>query len=279
MNRRIFLRNLSIVAGAANSVFITASSRGDAIPRDGLPVALLIANGKYATLENLPAPETHAQTLSRAMREVGFAAVEIKTHLSKAQLENSVKEFARVHKAAPCRLIFYAGHGCSHNNDNYLLPTDWKYDQRVPVAVGAVSVQDIASAFSDCEGTNLLIIDACRDTLFRSDDTTIDALAIRAPDGSKGPVGQGFVKPARLPKGTALVFSTSENQTVWDNNPFSMLLAAHIQKTPNLSIKRLVDAVSKDIRRATRGQIPSLYGEVNVMEICLKRVRESCLAD
>jgi uncharacterized caspase-like protein len=227
----------------------------------GPRVALVIGNGKYRAMAELPNPANDARDIADALRELGFRVIE-GYDLDSAGMRAKIAEFGAAMPGAGTTLFFYAGHGIQVGGQNYLVPTDAKFERPSALDVEAVRVSTILSDMEAEKRVNLVFLDACRDNpLSRSLAQAFGATRSAA-------IGQGLAQ-VNAGIGTLITFATSPDRTALDgtgrNSPFTAALLKHI-RTPDIEIRTLLTRVRADVIRETNErQIPwdhsSLTGE------------------
>ena len=86
-------------------------------------VALVIGNGAYKNVANLPNPPKDAEAIAALLRNVGFDVVQ-GTDLTRTGMTDTLRKFAGEAENADVAVFFYAGHGLQLDGKNYLLPID-----------------------------------------------------------------------------------------------------------------------------------------------------------
>ncbi|MEZ6125583.1 MAG: caspase family protein [Planctomycetaceae bacterium] len=242
-----------ILAAMLSQLLVTVEVRAEA-----RRVALVVGNSRYeeAPLKN---PSNDADAVSRALQDLGFS-VTLKKDLTKAQLEESVDVVTAGLQTGDLCLIFYAGHGQSFENENYLIPIGAKLERPQHVAERCVSVNYLLRAlrFSDCS-LKVVIVDACRNNPFRSFNRST----------------LGLTKIEEAPEGTIVSFSTSPQTPALDgdgnNSPFVKHLVQAMQsRAEQLEIVRLFREASQAVKTET-GQRPFLDFDASMPDYFLKR--------
>ena len=98
-------------------------------------VALVIGNGAYKSVANLPNPPKDAQAIAALLRNVGFEVVQ-GTDLTHAGMTETLRKFAGEAEGADVAMLFYAGHGLQLDGKNYLLPIDSSPKSEIDVKLG-----------------------------------------------------------------------------------------------------------------------------------------------
>ncbi len=162
-------------------------------------LALVIGNGSYkqAPLEN---PANDARAISKSLKESGFSVTEV-IDQDREQMKAAVLAFSSLLQAAKQPGLFYfAGHGVQLDWRNYLLPVNQPFNNADDVRNHALDITDLTKGFQTAKnGTNIIILDACRDN----------------PFGSNGTVPKGLTQ-MDAPTNTFLAYATAPGQTARD---------------------------------------------------------------
>jgi Caspase domain len=162
-------------------------------------LALVIGNGSYkqAPLEN---PANDARAIAKSLKESGFSVTEV-IDQDREQMKAAVLAFSSLLQAAKQPGLFYfAGHGVQLDWRNYLLPVNQPFNNADDVRNHALDITDLTKGFQTAKnGTNIIILDACRDN----------------PFGSNGTVPKGLTQ-MDAPTNTFLAYATAPGQTARD---------------------------------------------------------------
>jgi uncharacterized caspase-like protein len=255
--KKIFLLSFSV----AISLSVLAQQRGMYVVSDnGASIvpppqekryALVIGNNAYQHISKLRNAVSDAILMSSSLRSVGFE-VETITNGTRSEMVAALrrlgKRAAGQHTAA---LFYYSGHGLQVRDENWLVPVDALAESQADVADACVGLSSVTSQLEQANsGTNLVILDACRNNPF--------------PYGRNA--GGGLTAPKNVPSGTYIAFSTAPNTTASDgsgsNSPYTLALSKAIQM-PNLEIEKAFKRIRVEVKPS--GQTPwensSLEGE------------------
>ena len=141
--------------------------RAAAAPEDKR-VALVIGNGAYQNAPRLDNPAFDARAVADAFRKLGFQVVD-GYDLDIAEMREKVSEFSAALPDAKSAVIYYAGHGISVDEENYLIPTDIVLKSPTDLDLGAISVSLILKQMKREDRVNIVILDACRDNPFAAE--------------------------------------------------------------------------------------------------------------
>lgn len=255
IKRRVVLRG-----GAATLASIAglqwARSAAAAAPKK---VALIIGNAAYQANERLNNPVADAALTNKSLQFLGFTTT-LATDRTAAQLKRDLDTFALSASEADIALFFYAGHGISVENVNYLIPVDQRLAslKSIDLKREGISLRWIETLLNQSRASvSVMLIDACRNPLMRSAK-------------QQGMVDR--VKSDKLPHGLLTFFSTAPGAVAGDgagkNSDFTIALNRHLTRS-ELTLKQIVDATTSDVSAATGStQIPwvasGLVNDVNL---------------
>jgi len=224
-------------------------------------VAFVVGNGNYKNVDPLPNPPIDAKAMASALRNVGFDVIE-GSNLTRDGMTEKLLDFGRKAQGADVAVFFYAGHGISVNNINYLLPTDANLKSEMDVKLGAaINVETTLDQTMGDAKVKLVFLDACRDNPFaakiRSSGSATRSVAVSS--------GLAEMKSG---EGTLIAFATSPGQTALDgksgsNSPFTRALLNNIT-TPGAEIQQAMTKVRAQVQEETnKGQLP--WGHTNLI--------------
>ena len=222
----------------------------------GRRVALIIGNGAYSKVGQLPNPKRDAEAVASTLREIGFVKVTVAEDLTEQGFNDALRQFAEDADGADWAVVYYAGHGVEIDNTNYLVPVDAKLVSDRDVQFEAVPLEKVVTAVEGAKGMRLVILDACRDNPFLAQmKRTVATRAVTR--------GLARVEPD---KGTLIVYSAKAGEVALDgqdgNSPFVTALTNRI-RSPGLEIGKLFRLVRDDVLSATGDkQEPFTYGSL-----------------
>lgn len=225
-------------------------------------VALVIGNGGYTTAPQLDNPPIDAKAVADALRRLGFQVVD-GYNLNIAQMRAKVSEFSAALPDAKSALVYYAGHGVSVDEENYLLPTDIVLKSPTDLDLGAISVGLVLKQMKREDRVNVVILDACRDNPFAA------ALAKNKTRALVGERGLSRID-GDLARGTLIAFASDPKSVALDgpsgqHSPFTAAFLAHVED-PGISIDTVMTRVRAEVWEKTHhSQLPwvntSIIGE------------------
>jgi hypothetical protein len=226
-------------------------------------VALVIGNGAYEKVPELPNPTQDAADIGRALERLGFKVTQIKNVTAQA-MRKAILEFGRTAEGSEMAVVFYAGHGMEVSGENWLIPIGAELRSDADIENEAVSLRSISLQVSKARKIGLVILDACRNNPF--------AAKMKRSISSRAVV-RGLA-PTEPSENVLIAYAARDGTTAGDgdgrNSPFTTALLHHIE-TPGLEISFLFRRVRDDVMTATkREQQPFVYGSLSKEEIYLK---------
>ncbi len=243
--------------------FVGALLLGDLASADEQSrVALVIGNGAYEFAPKLDNPVVDAKAVAAALRRLGFDVRE-GYDLTSAQMRSTVKDFADALSNSQAALIYYAGHGVSVDEENYLLPVDIRLTNPSGLDLDAISVTVLLRQMHREERVNIVILDACRDNPFAADLARSKTRAVIGERGLSRVDGE-------LARGALIAFASDPKSEALDgapgdHSPFTKALLDHVEDS-GVSIDTVMSRVRSQVWATTKNrQLPwvntSLIGE------------------
>ena len=128
-------------------------------------VALVIGNSQYESAP-LANPVNDATDMAAALTRLGFTVI-LKKNASQEAMEEALEDFGNRLKRGGVGLFFYAGHGIQANGANYLIPVGARLKKESDLKYRAIDAGRILDEMQNANnGTNIVILDACRDNPF-----------------------------------------------------------------------------------------------------------------
>ena len=225
-------------------------------------VALVIGNGAYQNAPRLDNAVLDARAVANAFRKLGFEVVD-GYDLDVARMRAKVGEFSRDLPGAKSAVVYYAGHGVSVDEENYLIPTDIALRSPTDLDLGAISVSLVLKQMKREDRVNVVILDACRDNPFA------EALARSKTRSIVGERGLSRIE-GDLARGTLIAFASDPKSTALDgppgeHSPFTAAFLDHVFD-PGVSIDTVMSRVRTEVWEKTHhNQLPwvntSLIGD------------------
>jgi uncharacterized caspase-like protein len=246
----------AIAFGFAASVSLAAVQPNDK------RVALVIGNGAYQNAVRLDNAVFDARAVADSFRKLGFQVVD-GYDLDIDQMRSKVSEFSAALSDSKSAVIYYAGHGISVDEENYLVPTDIVLKSPTDLDLNAISVSLLLKQMKRDERVNIVILDACRDNPFA---------AVLAKQKTRALVVERGLTPidGDLARGTLIAFASDPKSSALDgptgaHSPFTEAFLAHLFDS-GVTIDTVMSRVRNDVWEKTgHHQLPwvntSLIGE------------------
>jgi len=212
-------------------------------------VALVVGNGAYKNVPNLPNPPKDAQAIAALLRNLGFDVVSGED-LTHDAMTDVLRKFATQADGADVALFFYAGHGLQLDGKNYLLPIDSNPKSELDVKLGGpIDVNTLLDQTMATAKVKLVFLDACRDNPF------VEQIS-RSLRTRSITVGSGLAE-MKSSEGTLLAFATSPGQVALDgqggHSPFTKALLDNLG-APNDEISVALTKVRAEVADLTQKQ-------------------------
>lgn len=198
-------------------------------------IALVIGNGNYkdAPLAN---PVNDSKAMAQSLKQSGFSVTLLENGDMK-RMQAAVRHFGdQLRTGGGVGLFYFAGHGMQIKGRNYLIPVGAAIEREDEVAYNALDAQAVLDKMDSAgNGTNILILDACRNNPFTR--TSRNA--------------QQGLAPMDAPVGTLVAFSTAPGSVASDGSGQNGLYTRHLLTAMAQSGAKLED-VFKRVRAAVR---------------------------
>jgi Caspase domain len=227
-------------AAQSGSTGVRAAASVGAVNR----VALVMGNSAYKDAPLLN-PVNDAKAIAAALRAQGFEVI-LRENTDQRGMSAAVREFGdRLKQRGGVGLFYFAGHGMQIKGRNYLIPVGAQIEREDEVAYNAVDAQAVLDKMEAAgNGTNLMILDACRNNPF--------ARSFRS--GSAG------LAPMDAPVGTLVAFATAPGMTASDGSGANGLYTQHLltaMQQPGMKVEDVFKQVRSNVRRDSQNkQVP-----------------------
>jgi formylglycine-generating enzyme required for sulfatase activity len=244
-------------------------------------LALVIANGAYASFDKLTATYADGDTIASALTSVGFTdasgsgPVKARRDVTQSQLLAEVVNFrTQLAKAGPqaTGMLYFSGHGAALGSfgDVIMLPIDaGKAGSLEQEALSRSTVTK--NLLGSGAKTVLIVLDMCRNVISEPSRPAADPTSVVniIPIAADGAPTRGLKRISRQEdnvrpdQGFLVAFSTSPDQVAFDDGTFSRVLAEEIRRPQQdvaAALKRVSDRVAMQPGRS-RPQKPTFdYG-------------------
>ena len=213
-----------------------AKSQSQKHATKGKRVALVIGNSNYAYGNKLINTVNDAKAMAAALQTIGFEVISI-IDGEYEKIKNAVFAFGDRISDVDVSLFYYAGHGLEVDGVNYLIPVDANIQSALDVKQKAVALTGVLRTmeFTNDEGLNMIILDACRNNPF--------------PTGKRG--GSGLTK-VQAPSGTLIAYATDPGSTASDGEGANGLYTGELVK------QMLIPQRIEDVFMNTRNKVEEL---------------------
>jgi uncharacterized caspase-like protein len=244
------------------TVLLAAAPSSAAVQPNDKRVALVIGNGAYQSAVRLDNAVFDARTVADSFRKLGFQVVD-GYDLNIDQMRSKVSEFSSALSDSKSAVIYYAGHGISVDEENYLVPTDIVLKSPTDLDLNAISVSLLLKQMKRDDRVNIVILDACRDNPFAATLARAKTRALVVERGLSRIDGD-------LARGTLIAFASDPKSTALDgptgaHSPFTEAFLSHLFDS-GVTIDTVMSRVRNDVWEKTgHHQLPwvntSLIGE------------------
>lgn len=201
-----------------------------------------LGNQNYP-LSPLSTPLNDSQRITENFLKIGYRVTN-SIDLSQSSMYDAIDIFFHENASANVIFIYYAGHAVQVNGRNFLIPIDVPKNSP-DILSHLFDVRYLMDKLTTAKAsTKVVILDACRDTLFA-----------KSPNAASG------LAELKAPAGTLIAFSTMPGATAEDgegeNSPYTTALLDVLFK-PNVKIEDAFKEVRRRVMQATDGaQVPT----------------------
>lgn len=196
---------------------IQQSANGDHLQQKRL--ALVIGNATYEGTGQLFNTVNDAKVMSETLKDLGF---EVTTILDGGyeEMKNAIYTYGHGIIDADVSLFYYAGHGLEIDGVNYIVPVDAELNSTLDVKLKTIPLTGVLNTikYSNDDGLNMIILDACRNNPF--------------PTGKRGGVGLAKSTP---PSGAIIAYSTAPGSVASDGTGENGLYTGELVKQLRIS--------------------------------------------
>ena len=216
-------------------------------------VALLIGNQNYENYPKLNTPINDIRAMENLLRKKGFHTI-VLVNATQEKMHQKLYYFRKRVSKSDIALVYYAGHGISIKNKNYLIPIDAPRIKDKPIYYKLTSLDEIIDISSSAK-KSILIIDACRPI----------------------PISKNFNKglvPIYPRKDSIVSFSSSIGKTASDANSkysiFGQALLNNLNKQKEIIVA--LQSVKIDVmKRSDYQQIPYIFENLGSKKVYLEK--------
>jgi len=194
-------------------------------------LAWIIGNSDYGYVNTLKEPANDAYLIASALRYKGYK-VQVNYDLTLEDLRYALKKFSEKIDDYDTFIFYYAGHGLEVDGVSYIVPIDANFRKRKEIPLHCMDINDIATQFKVPNIPKLILIDACRENIFKS----------RSWDGEYRGGEKGQLDFPEL-LNSKVIYSTQPDSKVRDDNQFAEKFAEAIEKGG------CIDEILRDVAR------------------------------
>jgi uncharacterized caspase-like protein len=209
--------------------------------------ALIIGVKDYEYAPPLKNSLNDAKDMAAALKEKGFVVQELYNPKTKREMQDAIRVYMNklYGNTNAIGLVFYSGHGIQVKGVNYFLPTGTNLQIEADLDDHALKMEYLLSAVEQSGNSlNIFILDACRNTPFRSFSRSTD---------------QGL-NQVNAPKGSYVVYATAPGSVASDGSGRNGLFTSKLLKyinTPDIALEQVFKYVARDVQQESQGnQIP-----------------------
>ena len=210
-------------------------------------VALVVGNGAYQSVPQLPNPKNDAEVVSTLLRKQGFEVVTA-IDLSRFELEKAVERFVRSLDGAEISLFYYSGHGIEVGGENRIIPVDATLNEPQDLETQTFSLQTILLSMQSRSSAQLIYLDACRNNPFN------DRAFLLGVDDTEKPAGKGLAEQKGA-IGSLIAYATAPGNVAQDgtgdNSPFTEAVIRH-SFTQDTDVQSALMKVTEEVWEATQ---------------------------
>ena len=208
-------------------------------------IALVIGNSDYIHASSLKNPVNDAELMKSTLIALGFEVMMANNLKTQRQFLDTIRSFQRKSASYNVRFVYYAGHAVQIGEENYLLPTEERYQNATDFKDYALPLGLITKEFTAEEKVanviNVVILDACRDNPNKNIE-------------SRGVVIESLYKE-RSSNEVLIAYATTSGATAADglkdgkNSVFCSSLAKHMM-LPDVPFEEVLKRVRIDVKTA-----------------------------
>ncbi|MBX3576603.1 MAG: caspase family protein [Rhizobiaceae bacterium] len=261
------LARLALAVLVAGFAMLLLPAKAEQRPLRG--VALVVGNGDYAHLPDLPNPPNDADAIEGLLADLGFDSVR-RTDRDARNLARDLERFAEDAADADVAILYYSGHGIEAGGENYLVPVDADMSSLDDAGTRLVPLSALVAKLRATVPVTIVLLDACRDNPFPA-----DAKLTAAPGSAPAPLavaGLGVadtrgVVPLKSTAtqagdeslGVVIGYAASPGQPALDgpaggNSPYAAALLRHFGAMTGEEFGTVMRMVTEEVYLDTEGR-------------------------
>lgn len=188
-----------------------------------------------------------AEMVAEALKQAHFSLVGggVITDVRKEHFGEAIRIFSDMSKNAKIAFFYYAGHGVSLGDKNWIVPVDFRYYNQNTYRTDLIDPDEIIGAMGSSPGLiRVVVLDACR-----------------------GPPVPGFKdilrrEKSQMPSNTILAYSTQPGAPAADGGYAQYLVQA--LRTPHLGVMEIFQKITVLARQKNPRQLPVYYSTMSI---------------
>jgi hypothetical protein len=222
--------------------------------------ALVIGNAESTLNDSLQSSTRDADAIAKKLIELQFEVLpehnlDLKSTIAARLhfMQQLITYREKTNSIVDLALVFYSGHGLSHNNQHYMIPTD--YNPAKPYEISFLEYIEISSFVSELEKHARVVIvlfDGCRSSITKEFERDLHKVFPAVPQPATIAARQD---DTLSPTGKFILFSTVPGGVPFDgayayNRPFCQAFLDNIDRASD-DIVTLANRMRMDVRRFT----------------------------
>lgn len=186
----------------------------------GRRMALVIGNASYSSAAKLNNTVNDANAMEKVLKDLGFEVIKVLDGTYE-KMKNAIYAFGDQIQDVDVSIFYYAGHGLEVDGTNYLVPVDADISSALDVKLKTIPMTGVLRTmeFTNDEGLNMIILDACRNNPF--------------PTGKRSS-GSGLAR-VQAPSGTLIAYATDPGSVASDGDRDNGLYTGELVKQLRVS--------------------------------------------
>lgn len=232
-------------------LLLAVATSGDAgLAWGGERVALVVGNGAYRTLPELPNAGRDAALVAERLRSLGFR-VRLVRDGDLPALQAALAAFMIEARGQDAAVLYFSGHGVQVDDINYLLPVSAKAERRDDLRREGLNLQGMLAELTAAgPGVGVVMLDACR-------DNPMPGIVAGAGLGRTQQLQKTGAPRPDGGTGLFIAYATEPGQVAFDgptgsNGPFAKALDRYLD-SPGLDISLLFRRVREHVLVTTAG--------------------------
>lgn len=250
--------HIAIALAAALALF---AWQGPALAEPLRGAALIVGNGRYAHIAELPNPVDDARAMSDLVDGLGFDATD-RTNRGAAEMKRDIDRFVEDAEGADVAFFYYGGHAIEADGENWLVPVDADLRSLETARDTLIPLSSIVERLQAKAKVVIVLLDACRNNPFPAGamlraDAGAAPVAIAAAGLGEPRGGSPFVSVGGSTENLATVigFAAERGKVALDgrrgaHSPYAAALLKHLAAS-GASFADVMTMVTEEVYLAT----------------------------